>query len=359
MFCVGLAVMAAMIGKSDPTLKDALEKIREEAHLPSLCGGAIVDGKIVALEAVGVRKVGSDEKVTIDDQYHCGSNTKSFTAVLTALMIQRGRFSWDTPLAKLLPEATKGMNPAYEKVTPRLLAAHRAGLTGETYIDGMPSFTFSKTDLPGQRQKYASALLKTPPVAEPGTKFVYANGGFMVLGAALENLTHRSWEDLVTQELLKPLGLKSAGFGAAPTGNPWGHVERDGKLVPIAPGPFGDNLPVLGPAGTLHMSVPDMLRWCAFQADEGRHGGILSPESFATLHTPLGDYGGGLIQIDRSWAGGRALTHTGSNTMNYETIWIAPKKGFGVVVATNVVSKETPEAVNKACGVLIRRYCPK
>ena len=349
----------SMVKNQEPTLRQALEQIREEAHLPSLCGGAIVNGKIVALEAVGVRKVGSDEKVTVDDKYHCGSNTKSFTAVLTALYIQRRRLTWDSPLTALLPEATKGMNPGYQKVTPRLLAAHRAGLTGDTYPSGMPSFSYDKKDLPAQRQKYAAALLKTSPVAEPGTKYVYANGGFITLGAVLEEFTHRPWEDLVTDEILKPLGLKTAGFGAAPMGNPWGHVEKDGKLVPVAPGPFGDNLPVLGPAGTLHMSVPDMLRWCAFQAYEGRHGGILSEESFAQLHTPIGEYGGGLLQLDRPWAGGKALTHSGSNTMNYETFWIAPKKGFAVVVATNVAAKDTPQAVDKACGVLIRRYCPK
>jgi CubicO group peptidase (beta-lactamase class C family) len=353
-------VMAAVtMVKGDPTLREALEQIRQEAHLPSLCGGAIVNGKIVALEAVGVRKDGTDDKVTVDDLYHCGSNTKSFTAALTALYVQRKKLTWDTPIATLLPEASQGMNPSYAKITPLLLAAHRAGLTGETYPPGMPSFNYDKKDLPGQRQKYAAALLKTPPVGEVGTKYVYSNGGFLTLGAALERLNHQPWEELLTEEILKPLGLKSAGFGSAPVGQPWGHYEKDGKLVPVAPGPFGDNLPVLGPAGTLHMSVSDMLRWCAFQADEGHHGGILTPESFAVLHTPIGEYGGGFLQLNRPWAGGQALTHSGSNTMNYQTIWIAPKKGFGVVVATNAMRKDTPQAIDKACGVLIQRFCPK
>lgn len=341
-------------------MKEELEKIRSEAHLPSICAGAIVNGKIVALEAVGVRHEGSEEAVTTADRYHCGSNTKSFTAALFALMVQRGKASWDEPIMRLLPKSVvDGMDPAFAVVTPRMLAAHQAGFTGDTYPAGMPNFSYERKNLPEERLKYAAFMLKQPPAAKPGTKYIYSNAGFIILGAILENLTHQTWEDLLTAEILKPLGLKSAGFGSAGPGQPWGHIEKDGKWMPIAPGPFADNLPVLGPAGTLNMSVSDLLKWCAFQADEGRNGGLLTSQTFTELRKPIGEYGGGLIQTDRSWAGGKALTHSGSNTMNFETFWIAPKKGFAVVVATNAMSEKAPEAVDKACALLIRRFCPK
>ena len=342
------------------SVAEELERIRTHYGLPSICAGAIVDGRIVSLDAVGVRRVGSAERATVDDRYHVGSNTKAFTAALTAILVQRGKLAWDTPLERLFPKLATTMDPAYRAVTPLQLVQHRSGLTSQTYSKGMDYFA-SKEALPVQRADYTRRALDLPPLSPPGTKYEYSNRGYIVLGAALEGLTRRSWEDLVTAEILKPLGLDSAGFGAADAGGkpqPVGHVERGGKLVPV---PGGDNLPVLGPAGTLNMSVHDMLRWCAFQADEGRHGGPLTPASFAVLHTPPkgGDYAGGFVVIPRPWAGGNALFHLGSNTMNVQSLWIAPAKRFAVVVSTNAETKDTPQALDEVCALLILRFCPK
>ncbi len=356
------AVIGALVLVSfqKPSVADEMERIRAHYGLPSICAGAIVDGKVVSLDAVGVRRVGSEDRATVDDRYHIGSNTKAFTATLTAILVQKGKLAWNTPLERLFPKLSTTMAPAYRTVTPLQLVQHRSGLTGETYSKGMAYFA-SKESLPAQRADYARRALSLTPSSPPGTKYEYSNRGYIVLGAALEGLTRRSWEDLVTTEILRPLGLNSAGFGAADAGGkpqPVGHVERDGKLVPIS---GGDNLPMLGPAGTLNMSVRDMLRWCAFQADEGRYGGPLTPASFAVLHTPPagGDYAGGFVAIPRAWAGGNALYHLGSNTMNVQSLWIAPARRFAVVASTNAETKDAAQALDEVCGLLIGRFCPK
>jgi CubicO group peptidase (beta-lactamase class C family) len=362
---VALAALATSQATPQQALHDKIEAIRSKYNLPSISAGAILDGNIVAMEAVGFRRANSDERVTIDDQYHCGSNTKSVTSALVGVLFQQGKIKWDTPLEALFPDFADKMNPAYRKVTPIYLMSHRSGFTGDTFTAGMPDYRKLKTPLPAQRWDYAKRALAEAPVAEPGTKFVYANRGFMVLGCALERITGKSWEDLVTEELLHPLGLKSAGFGAAGwathTSQPWGHYLKDGKLVPVPPGLGGDNAAVLGPAGTLHMSVPDMLKWCWFMAQEGRNGGILEPSTFKVLHTPPfgGYYGGGLGYLDRAWGGGTVWTHAGSNTLNYEVMWIAPKKNFAVVVATNAVTPDVAKAVDEVAALLITTCLPK
>ncbi len=341
-----------------PTLASQIDAIRVKYGLPSITAGTIVNGKITDLEAVGVRRMGSDEKVTTEDRYHIGSNTKSFTAALFGVLVQQGKVKWDTPLSEIFPDIA--MDPAYKNVTAIHLTSHRSGLDGNTFAGKMPGFTL-KTPIELQRMEYTQSALMQKPMAEPGAKYVYANRGFIVLGTAMEKLTGKTWESLVKSEILDPLGLKSAGFGAPGwmdhTSQPWGHIMQNGKLVPIPPGPNSDNKQVVGPAGTLHMSVPDMLKYCWFQAQEGRNGGILEPSTFKMLHSaPFGgNYGGGFLQVDRPWAGGIALTHSGSNTMNYQTIWIAPKKGFAVVVSTNAVVPDVGKAMDEVASLLIAR----
>ena len=70
------------------------------------------------------------------------------------------------------------------------------------------------------------------------------------------------------------LGLKSAGFGPqASLGKveaPLGHLIVDGKSKAMLAGPNGDNPLIIGPAGTMHMSVLDFAKWVAWHAGEGK-----------------------------------------------------------------------------------------
>jgi len=357
-----LALFAAVSLQS--SLKADLEQIRAKYNLPSICAGAVVDGKTVALEVVGVRRAGSTEDATTKDRYHWGSNTKSVTASLVGVLVQQGDIHWDTTLAELFPEQVGKMSKAWEKVTVLQILQHRGGFSKETY-DAEPKVTTSIQNLQGKRYNYAVRALSQEPASPPGTKFEYSNRGYMVLGAGLEKLTGKPWEDLVRQEIFKPLELDSAGFGpqgwVTHTSEPWGHIWERNKWTPIPPSPNSDNAAIVGPAGTLHSSVPDMLKWVALQANEGASGGILEPSTFKVLHTPPtgADYAGGWITVPREWAGGLALTHAGSNTMNYALFWVAPKRKFGLAIAINAYSPEVQKAANDVATLLILRCCPK
>lgn len=360
-----LACLAAMAIGQPTTVKQELETIRANYGFPALCAGVIVKGKIVELQVVGVRRAGSTELATTNDVWHWGSITKSFTATLVGVLVQQGNMRFDEPLAEVFPELAARMKSAYRKVTPLHLMSHYSGLDGETFDDDMPDFRSSRLSMKEQRWLYTKISLSQPPQAEPGSKEIYANRGYMVLGCGIERITGKPWEDLIREEIFHPLGLASAGFGApgwdTHTSQPWGHLMENGKLVPVPPGPDADNATVLGPAGIIHMSVPDMLKWCHFQALEGREGGILEPQTFKVLHTP--PFGGrsacGFMVVRRDWAGGPALNHSGSNTMNFGKIWIAPKKDFAVAVVTNCSCDKVEDGAEEAIAMLIRRYCPQ
>jgi hypothetical protein len=56
--------------------------------------------------------------------------------------------------------------------------------------------------------------------------------------------------------------------------------------------------------------------------------------------------------VERPWAGGTALTHSGSNTMWFCTVWMAPKKGFAVLAVCNAGGDTAAAACDEVCSVL-------
>jgi CubicO group peptidase (beta-lactamase class C family) len=175
-----------------------------------------------------------------------------------------------------------------------------------------------------------------------GTKYIYSNRNFALLGIVAERAAKEDWETLMARKLFKPLGMKSAGFQAMGTPGridaPWQHRMDNGKRVPVGPSKYSDNPEVIGPAGTVHCSITDWLKYAAAHA-RGETGGsaLLTAESFKYLHTPQfgGDYAFGWIVTKRDWGGGTVLTHSGSNNMNYSVVWVAPLRDFAVVAAAN------------------------
>ena len=130
-----------------------------------------------------------------------------------------------------------------------------------------------------------------PLESNPGVKFAYANMNYVIAGAMLERVGGKTWEELVTERIFGPLDLRTAGFGPqASLGKidaPVGHGEVDGKIKAFLPGPNGDNPPILGPAGTAHMSVLDFARWAGWHAGEGRRGpNLVRPETLGSSTRP-------------------------------------------------------------------------
>jgi hypothetical protein len=84
---------------------------------------------------------------------------------------------------------------------------------------------------------------------------------------------------------------------------------------------------------------------------------LVSAETLRKLQTPLpgDDYAFGWAVRERGWAGGRALVCTGSNTMWYADIWIAPERNMAFMAATNVGNDEAFPGCNAAITELIRR----
>lgn len=342
-----------------------LKKIRQAHDLPALACAVVLGGQTVAQAAVGVRKYGSDVPVTVNDQFHLGSCTKAMTATLIGMLVEQGKLAWKTTLAQSFPDLVPTMHPKLQDVTVEMLLAHRSGFPERSWPEGK---TFADMHhLAGtpreQRQAYASLFLREAPDYEPGSKYVYSNVNYALLGIIAERLSDTAWEDYITQQLFQPLGITTTGFGAMGTPGKidqlWQHVMDGTTHHPIEPGPMSDNPPVIAPAGTVHCAIGDWAKFIAAHVQEGRNAeSLLKPETFKKLHTPPfgGEYMAGWIAAERDWGGGRVLMHAGSNNMNFAVVWMAPLKNFAVLAATNQGGDGAAQACDEACAAMIGKF---
>jgi len=361
----GLALYAgeaeAPAAASQDTTK-YLETVRKKYKLPGFAVVVVKDGVICDRAATGVRAAGHAELVTTNDLFHIGSCTKSMTATLAAMLIEDGKLRWDTTVAEIFPEWKGKMDPGYESVTVEQLLQHRGGLAGEPPSGAWTEARKENGTPTEQRLAFVEAALKKAPKAAPGTKMIYSNQGYALVGAMIEKVTGQPYEELITAKLFKPLHMDSAGFGPPGTrgkfDQPWGHKRTLGLNVPLQE----DNPPAIAPAGRVHCSLDDMARYTIAHMEGEKKGGLLKPETFLRLHTPpeKGDYACGWVCVRRGWAGGRAMMHNGSNTMWYIVMWLAPKKDFSVIVATNIGEEQsTFQGCDDVAGAMIDKWLGK
>jgi len=344
----------------DGNLQSVLEEIRAKAKLPALAGMLIVGDEVVEIAATGVRTKGDSTPVTVDDKWHIGSNTKAMTATLAGIFVERGLIEWSTTIEEVFPELRGQVRPEFLDVRLDELLSHTAGISNN--VGETPFWATSReTEAPitEQREVWLPQLLSLEPGAARGT-FAYSNSGFVVAGAMLESLTGESWETLMQRELFQPLGMNGAGFGPpgdpeASADQPRGHRGEGNSATPV----YADNPPALGPAGTVHVSLPEHARFLiAHMRGAQGEDGIVSAGTFEKLHTPFPEttYAQGWGVAERDWARGSTLSHNGSNTLWYHTVWLAPVRDVAIVVATNIAGEHTPGVVDNAVGAILRRF---
>lgn len=346
---------------TDKQLAALLEQVRQKHDLPALAAAVVNKQGVVAIAAVGVRKRGDRTPVTINDQFHLGSDTKAMTAVLLALYVENGDLKWTDTLGQLFPRAAESMSPEVRKITVEQLLTHHAGLAHD--LAGGWESVSRQLSLREQRQAVLKCIASAKLEHVPGEKFEYSNLGYTLAGHVAEKLGKADWEELMTKKLFEPLGMKTAGFGPMGTrgriDQPWQH-RKDG--TPINPGPNSDNPPVMGPAGRVHASLGDWARFIAFWMRAGKgEPALLKPETFEQLNsTPFKDTdylrGGWGGHHNNKRAEGLVLSHDGSNTKNYCTAWLAPARGFAVLVATNQGGEEAKKACVEVRRLLVEKY---
>jgi CubicO group peptidase (beta-lactamase class C family) len=340
-----------------------LESIRSQFNVPSLSVASIIDGNINYLQSVGLRKLENSTPLSVNDKHHLGSCSKSMTATLAGKLIELGYLKWNSKIKDLLP-GTK-IHSGLKDVTFELLLAHRSGLVENTeyfsrewYDHYLDSGVYSAKK---SRWFLAQEVLKRAPKYKPFQDYKYSNMGYMMAAHILESLTNSNYKELMNKYIFNPLDMKTCGIGPVsnPTNihpkQPWGHtIEPSGSVVAV----HDDNPPAYGPAAAIHCSLVD---WGKYLNEHvkgfNNSSSFLLPSTFSKLHMKYpaanSEYTyGGWIRLERNWAGGTVLHHTGTNTYNYANVWIAPLKK-SIYMSTTNIKTNGHKATDASIGLLM------
>lgn len=345
-----LVALAACRGSSHDAPQDLtarIEQVRAAEHLPALGMAVWRHGELVASAVTGTRKAGDATRVTFDDRWHLGSDTKAMTATLVGIYVDRGVLHWNDSLGKLFAGVT--IDPQFADVTLDQLLQHRGGLPAHEPADVLAQ-EWADGKAPDARAKYVAAILGKPPAQPPGT-YVYANASFVVAGAALERATGKPWEQLIRDDLWTPLHMTSCGFGAPTGDSPWGHRRHGDELEPMSPElALADNPPALGPAGTVHCTLADWGKFLAIHAAPSTP--LVSAQTMAHLHAGP-HYSGGWLIYDIA-PGDRRYAHEGSNTMWHAIALVVPARDEAIAIVANVEDDHLFEAMTPIVQTFLR-----
>jgi CubicO group peptidase (beta-lactamase class C family) len=197
-------------------LASFLNQLAASGNPPGLSVVVVKDGALVYNDAFGYADEPRNIKATPDTVYHWWSMTKIPTAIAIIQLQEQGKLNLDDNVAKYLPwfEASypSSASPA---ITIRNLLQHTSGLPdtipamiGWVHYDDS---TRNQTDVVKKHLPEFNTLK-----FEPGTKAVYSNLNYMVLGAVIETVSGQTYESYITENILQPLGMSHTGFVYTP-----------------------------------------------------------------------------------------------------------------------------------------------
>jgi CubicO group peptidase (beta-lactamase class C family) len=314
--------------------------------VPGIAVGIIKDGKLIHAKGYGVRSLKNNLPVDEYTLFGIASNSKAFTSVALAMLIDEGKLKWDDKVSDIIPGFK--MYDAYvtESFTVRDLLTHRSGLglgSGDLmfFPDG-GNFT---------RAEMIHNLRYLKQVSAFRTKFDYDNNLYIVAGEVVAKISGISWEEFIEQRIMKPLGLINSKASYSRVNDNKNiidaHAPADGKVIMI-PHDWND---IANAAGGIVSNITDLSKWLIMQMNDGKYGDgkvlfskamhdemwspqtILQQSQGGPYNTHFSSYGLGWFLSDVK--GYKQVSHTGGLAGTVTQVTLLPELKLGIIVLTN------------------------
>ncbi len=151
-----LAFFITAFGQSNSSFADS---IRVKYKIPELAYAVVLSDSILEIQTLGVKRINSNLKANINDKFRIGSNTKTITSYIAALLVKQGKIKWDTKFFDLYPELKAQSNVTYQNITLQDLLTFRTPIIGWTYTNTTPTTKEIKGNLQQQRYKFITWAL--------------------------------------------------------------------------------------------------------------------------------------------------------------------------------------------------------
>ena len=305
--------------------------LENRAAADSFSGAVLVakNGKAIFTGAYGLADRERKVSNTLDTRFRNGSMNKMFTAVATLSLVQAGKLALDDPIAKHLTDYPN--KTLASKVTIHHLLTHTGG-TGDIFG---PQFSTRRLELK-THQDYLNLYGARDLMFEPGSRWMYSNYGFVLLGAIIEKISGQSYYDYVRDHVYKPAGMTLTAS------DPEDQVVANRSVGYMRPRgvaglqPNTDTLPYRGmAAGGGYTTVEDLLRF----ANALTSHKLLNAQYTTLLTTGKVDAGGGKYAygFNEQTAGGvRSIGHGGGAPGMNGDLVIYPDSGYTIAVLANM-----------------------
>jgi CubicO group peptidase (beta-lactamase class C family) len=167
----------------------------EKQHIPGLALLVSRDGKPIRARGYGLANVELQVPVKPETIFQSGSVGKQFTATAVMMLVEEGKMSLADPLTKFFPDAPA----SWKQVTIRELLSHTGGFT-----DYPKNFDMRKDYTEADLLKIVERI---PLAYPPGTKWDYANLGYLTLGIVIHKVTGEFYGDFLQERIFRPLGM--------------------------------------------------------------------------------------------------------------------------------------------------------
>ncbi len=319
---------------ASPQVLEVETLFRERAAAERFSGVVLVavDGEVALEVGYGWAEYEHSVEMAPDQIFRIGSLTKPLTASVVLLAARAGRLSLDQPVCALV----EGCPVAWREVTIEHLLTHTSGI--EDHFGDLEAVPVEETV--AELGRVMAALSAGEALDTPaGETYAYRNFNYVLLGAALETVYRKPWEEVLRDLVFEPLGLghtaydrveqpvrrRARGYDRAEDGS-LRHVDYDDHAAYAA--------------GGLYSTAQDLFAWST-----PLFAGDLLGEFTESTFTPLrGNYGYGW-QI-RDFFDRRVINHTGGIDGFSSHIAHYPDEGLTLIVLSNV---ESDSAILSAC----------
>ncbi len=253
---VALAIAAPVAAQEIPT-DAAIRTILEERLAATPTVGIVVG----IVDATGAQRIiahgysGTARALDERSVFEIGSITKVFTTSVLALMVAAGEVGLDDPVASYLSASVTVPSRGGKSITLGLLATQSSGLPRmpTNFQPADPNNPYADYTVE-QMYEFISDVSLT---RDPGAEYEYSNLGVGLLGHVLALRAESSYEALVTERVLSPLGMHDTRIALNDDMQErlaLGH-NQGGEVV------SNWDFPTLAGAGALRSTVVDMLKF--------------------------------------------------------------------------------------------------
>ena len=354
---------------------EKVEALRKQTGAPGIAVAIVEKGRTTLAQGWGVRKLGDPAPVTADTIFQTGSTGKAFTSTALAILVDQGKIGWDDKVIDHMPWFRMYDPWVTREITIRDLLVHRSGLgLGAGDLLFVPRGSLS-------RKETVKRLAYIKPATSFRSAYAYDNILYTVAGQLIEEVSGKTWEEFMTQEVLARGGMTTAtatyeARWATPD-RAFPHARIGGAVRGDGPNSVLNEREELGraamPAGGLALSANDLAQWLKIQLAHGAlpGGGRLFSEAQAAemwkgvTIQPIAQMPGGLAPLTpkfssyalgwevEDYRGARIISHGGGVFGSITHVILLPDQDVGIAV---VVNSEEVALLRGVAHMLVDHY---